>query len=263
MRKFWIVDAFTSVPFAGGGAAIVIYEEFPDDLEMLNIAKEFGFSNSAFIKRIATNHYHIKWFTPHSEAPLCGHATLAACQILNEESMIDYGKDIVFDSMSGQFTVSKTGQEFTLTFPSFAVQPIDFTSELRAIVGIEPVFCGEAENTIIMEYKDMEQLKQVNPDLNLLKKLDVRALITTAQDTEYDFASRYFAPKVGIDEDPVCASAHCRLIPYWSSKLKKDEMIAYQASSRGGVLKCKNLINNVLISGEAVTIAQGNIKIGT
>ena len=156
----------------------------------------------------------------------------------------------------------KTGKEFNLTFPSFKVEPKTFTPELQAIVRIKPVFCGKAENTILMEYGDMEQLKQINPDLNLLKKLDIRALITTAQGTEYDFASRYFAPRVGIDEDPVCASAHCRLIPYWSNKLKKNEMIAYQASPRGGVIKCKNLTNNVLISGEAVTIAQGTIKIG-
>ena len=106
MRKFWIVDAFTSIPFAGGPAAVVFYEEFPEDLEMLNLAKEFSFSNSAFVKKLGKNHYYIKWFTPHSEAPLCGHATLATCQILSEEDMIDCNKDIIFDSMSGQFTVS-------------------------------------------------------------------------------------------------------------------------------------------------------------
>jgi predicted PhzF superfamily epimerase YddE/YHI9 len=155
--------------------------------------------------------------------------------------------------------VSQNENWYTLNFPLYQVIPQKLTEQMRSVINYEPVFTGFAHNILFMEFADEDALYGLQPDLEALKKIDCRALAATARGRKYDFLSRYFAPKVGINEDPVCASAHCRLIPYWSEKLGKKDMMAYQASSRGGVLKCRNLGNRVLISGEAVTVFKGKI----
>jgi len=258
--KLWIVDAFTSKPFEGGPAGVCIVDEFPDKELMQNIATELNFSNSAFIKPLGDHLYHIRWFTPHSEAPLCGHATLASMHILFKNGLIKENQEIILKSLSGELITSVTGEWINLNFPAYEVKEIPFSQQIKDIVNIKPIFNGFGENCLFMEFATPDELKALKPNLDILAKFNCRALIATSHGDKYDFLSRYFAPKVGINEDPVCASAHCRLIPYWSKKLGKNELMAYQASSRGGELKCQYLGKRVLISGKAVTVIEGNLN---
>jgi predicted PhzF superfamily epimerase YddE/YHI9 len=259
MQKLWIVDAFTNVPFKGNPAGVVIVKEFPQNSYMQNIAFELGLSETAFVKPLREKQYHIRWFTPLSEAPLCGHATIGSTHVLMEEGLENQQAEITFESMGGILKASKTGNWYNLDFPAFPIKPIDYSDEIRRVADVAENFIGWSQNCIFLEMQSEQDLVKLVPNLDALKKIDCRALIVTAKSKNYDFVSRYFAPSVGIDEDPVCASAHCRLIPYWASKLGKDEMVAYQASKRSGIIKCKNLGNRVLISGEAVTVFKGDI----
>ncbi len=257
----YTVDAFTTIPFKGNPAGVCLVEDFPDITHMQNIAMELAYSNTAFVKKLGDNHYAIKWFTITSEAPLCGHATIGSMHILATNGLIDKTREVKFESMSGDITATVSGSWYDLNFPIYPVTHVVLTDELRAVVNLDPTYTGFAQNCYFMEFENEEALAALEPKLELLKKIECRALIATAAGTKYDFHSRYFAPSVGIDEDPVCASAHCRLIPYWSEKLQKTDMMAYQLSSRGGELKCKNLVNRVLISGEAVTVMKANLQI--
>ena len=257
----YTVDAFTRTPFKGNPAGVCIVEEFPSTAYMQNIAMELAYSNTAFVKKLGDNSYSIKWFTPTSDAPLCGHATIGSMHVLVQEGLIDVAREVMFETASGTITASVSGTWYNLNFPLYPVSPVVLTDELRAIVNLDPVYTGFAQNCFFMEFENKAALATLEPKLERLKKIECRALIATAKGLEYDFHSRYFAPSVGIDEDPVCASAHCRLVPYWSQKLGKMELTAYQLSKRGGELRCKNLGNRVLISGEAVTVMKADLQI--
>lgn len=260
MQKIWVVDAFSKEAFKGNPAGVCIVNEWPEQEYMQNVSAELGFSNSAFAKKIDDNHYSIKWFTPKSEAPLCGHATIATTHILIEEGLVDSKQKIVYESQAGMLECSNINGWYALNFPIYNdVKSAELPDKFLDIVKKKPIYYGRSSNFLFMEFAPKD-LKALKPDLELLKEVDVRALIaTSAGENEFDFMSRYFAPKVGINEDPVCASAHCRLIPYWTHKLAKTEMLAFQASERTGIIKCKNLGNRVLICGEAVTVFKGDI----
>ncbi|MFI4983923.1 MAG: PhzF family phenazine biosynthesis protein [Rickettsiales bacterium] len=258
MTKIWAVNAFATHPFKGNPAGVCIVDDFSNAQRMQEIAKDLGFSNTAFIQKITAQNYNVKWYTPHSEAPICGHATIAATHVLISEQLENASR-ITYQSAVGEITCTKNGEWFKLNFPQY--NPVAKAIDLAKITPLKPSFIGVGENCIFAEFTEAELL-ELTPNLDELAKLEFRALIATARSTKYDFGSRYFAPKVGIPEDPVCASAHCRLIPYWAEKLGKDEMVAYQASARGGVIKCQNIPNRVLISGEAVTVYSGNVNDG-
>ncbi len=254
----YTVDAFTSKPFKGNPAGVCIVDEFPSQEYMQNISIELAYSNTAFTKKLGDNLYSIKWFTVFSEAPLCGHATIGTMHILAQNGLIDTSREVRFETASGPISATISGTWYNLNFPVYEVNEIKITDELRSVINTNPVYTGFAQNCYFIELENKSALASLAPNLELLKRLDCRALIATSKGDEYDFHSRYFAPKVGINEDPVCASAHCRLIPYWSEKLGKTEMIAYQLSTRGGEVRCKNLGNRVLISGEAVTVMKSS-----
>lgn len=261
--KFWVVDAFTDKPFAGNPAAVFIVEYFPDDKLMQNIAAEMNLSETVFIKKTGGKQYHIRWFTPNSEAPLCGHATIAAMHILMQNGIETKSDTITLQSISGNLKAYYVDDLIVLDFPRYLTEKVKLSEALQDIVNSEPIYVGFSQNCFLMEFATSEAVVRLQPDLARLKLLDFRALIVTAKGdgefVNYDFISRYFAPKVGIDEDPVCASAHCRLIPYWSEKLHKKKMIAYQPSKRGGVIICEDLVNRVLIAGKAVTVTKGEL----
>jgi len=260
--SIWVVNAFTDDGIKGNPAGVCFVEEFPDGAKMLEVSAKLGFSNSAFVKTLGPNNFQIRWFTPNSEAPICGHATIAASHILFDESFVDSSTSISFESKSGELSVKKNGDWYALNFPAYHKLPqamID--DQLLKIVGhISPIFYGIYEKGLFMEFSEA-QVRNMKPDLEELKKVDCRALTITArsENNEYDFISRYFAPREGIDEDPVCASAHCALIPYWSNKLQKSQLTAYQASARGGLLKCENNGERVIISGKAKTVFKGSL----
>jgi PhzF family phenazine biosynthesis protein len=266
--KFWMVDAFTNIAFRGNPAGVMVFDKYPHDSLMQDIANELQCSNSGFVERTdKPNHFKIRWFTPHSEAPICGHATLASAHILFQEGIATFEDKITFESRAGILGVSKTDDWYNLNFPAFAIKELSMENLLiRQVIenGIKPIYIGESENCLLMEFASVDDLYTLEPDIAGLKKMPYRALIATSSGnkvgkySEYDFLSRYFAPKVEIYEDPVCASAHCRLIPYWNKKLNKTQMLAYQASSRGGVLKCELLEGQrVQISGQALTVVLG------
>lgn len=261
MQNVWVINAFGTQVNKGNPAGVCLVDEFPDVSFMQMVARELGFSNSAFVKKLDEDKFQIRWFTPDSEAPLCGHATIGSMHVLVEEGLISPDAEITFESPAGNLFVTKTDSWYNLNFPAYIVETITPTKEILAITNANPLFVGVGQNCLFFEIASAKELKNLTVDLELLKTFEYRALIATSKgDSKYDFMSRYFAPRVGIDEDPVCASAHCRMIPYWAQKLQKREMLAYQASARGGVIKCANLGNRVLISGEAVTVFKGNVK---
>lgn len=262
--KFWIVDAFADKPFAGNPAGVLIVEDFPDVILMQNIASELNLSETAFVKKLSEGYYHIRWFTPNSEAPLCGHATIAAVHVIRLLSKEGLAlKKFVFQSVAGNFIVTTEDELITLHFPKYKTEQVEKSGEIMDVVNFIPIYLGFSHNCFFMEFAEIDEIINLKVNLSLLSEIECRALIVTSKGAgvfhQYDFISRYFAPRVGINEDPVCASAHCRLAPYWSKKLNKKNLVAYQASKRGGVIKCEEIDTAVLISGCAKLVMRGEL----
>ena len=252
------VDAFAKNAFEGNPAAICpLTEWLPDDM-LLSIAEENNLSETAFFIEIKDG-FHIRWFTPTTEIDLCGHATLAAAFVLFNFHNYKENK-ILFDSRSGILAVSKTETLLVMDFPAQPPTLCETPDVLEQALGIKPIECFKSEDYIAVLNKE-EDVLNATPNLSLLKELDLRGLIITARSNSYDFVSRFFAPKCGIDEDPVTGSAHTQLIPYWAKELNKNKLHAKQLSNRGGELFCENFDNRVSIAGHAVKYLQGEIEI--
>jgi predicted PhzF superfamily epimerase YddE/YHI9 len=254
---FYQVDAFSTVPFRGNPAAVCILKEMLSDEVLQAIAAENNLAETAFVMSKG-DVWKLRWFTPACEVPLCGHATLAAAHVLCQGKMVDQNQPVRFDTLSGILTVQKEGDFYVLDFPAYGerdlVLPEIFQKALRA----EIVQAVAAQNFWLVELKDASAVRALQPDMATLA--DYPPVIVTAkaeEDTPYDFISRMFGPSLGIPEDPVTGSAHCCLTPYWSKRLGKTELFAYQASARGGELKLQLKGERVLISGEAVTVIRG------
>ena len=254
--KIWIVDAFTDRPYAGNPAAVTIVDSFPDDATCQKIAAEMNLSETAFIKPLGPNHFHLRWFTPKVEVKLCGHGTLASSHILHQEKLIT-GTEILFDSLSGPLRVYSSSSSYTLDFPLQKTGAQIESPLIRQHFG-KIVQAVQAYDDIIIELASEEQLRAYVPQISEILKIDCRGLILTARGTgRYDFVSRFFAPKVGVNEDPVTGSAHCKLAYFWQQKLNKSEFLAYQASPRGGEIKLSIVQDRVHLTGKAVTILKG------
>lgn len=254
--KIWTVDAFTSKPYAGNPAAVAIVTEFPSDETCFKIAAEMNLSETAFVKPLGENHFHIRWFTPAVEVKLCGHATLAAAHILFQEKLAS-GNKISLESLSGRLFVYKDGSQYTLDFPLQKIGDALDKNDFANLLGVEILASAKAVDDLIVEVSK-DTLLNFTPNKEKIISLDCRGLIMTAKDdSRYDFISRFFAPRVGVLEDPATGSAHCKLADYWQKKLGKTEFLAYQASKRGGELKLSIHVDRVYITGSAVTIMQG------
>ena len=256
--KIWTVDAFTNKPYAGNPAAVVIVDEFPSDRVCRAIAGELNLSETAFVKPLAHHHFHIRWFTPKVEVKLCGHATLASSHILYQEKLVA-GREILFDSLSGPLKVTISSPNYTLDFP---LQKTGKIIQSAAILECfkEVVQAVEAYDDIIIELKSEEQLISYIPQIDKLEKINCRGIIITTRGSgNYDFVSRFFAPKVGVNEDPVTGSAHCKLAHFWQQKLQKNNFIAYQASARGGEIHISVVEDRVHLTGQAVTMLKGEL----
>jgi len=262
--KIWTVDAFTDKPFHGNPAAVTIVKDFPSDEFCQKIAAEMNLSETAFIKPLDIDHFHLRWFTPLNEVKLCGHATLAASHILYQEEMVA-GDRITFDSLSGPLFVTRENKDIILDFPlqrTGKTLSIDSFKTLLNIQGIINVV--QAFDDVIVELRDEKILRDLKLDPSAVKEIDCRGLIITAKGSPpYDFVSRFFVPRVGINEDPVTGSAHCKLADYWQKKLGKDVFLAYQASPRGGTLGVEIIIDRVRLRGQAVTMMEGLLKSST
>lgn len=254
----FVVDAFAAERFKGNPAAVCVLPHWPDAALLQAIAAENNLSETAFIVS-ADADFDLRWFTPVTEVDLCGHATLAAAHVLFNH--LDFaGSQISFNTRSGTLTVQRNGDRLAMSFPASVPQPCVPPVELVSALGGRPVAILAAEDYLVV-YEDAAFVQALQPDLALLAKLDRRGVIVSAPGADCDFVSRFFGPRVGIDEDPVTGSAHCQLAPYWAARLGKTALQARQVSARGGDVHCVLEGDRVILSGTAVTFLQGMLNI--
>jgi PhzF family phenazine biosynthesis protein len=254
------VDAFTDSLFAGNPAAVCPLEFWPSVDILQNIAAENNLSETAFFKK-KDNIFEIRWFTPLAEVELCGHATLASAHVIFNHLNFD-GDHLIFDSAySGKLEVYKKGEFLTLDFPVDLIEPALPPDHLIKAIGSKPLEIWKGKTDYLLYYSSQEDIEEISPDFGLLKKIKSRGIIVTAPGYECDFVSRFFAPYVGINEDPATGSAHTSLIPFWAHRLNQLEFEARQLSSRGGYLKCQLKGDRVLISGNVCTYLIGSITL--
>ncbi|MFN7997958.1 MAG: PhzF family phenazine biosynthesis protein [Bryobacteraceae bacterium] len=254
------VDAFTDHPFAGNPAAVCILTEAPADQWMHDVAREMNLSETAFLVPQGDD-YNLRWFTPAAEVDLCGHATLASAHVLWEDGHLADDAEARFHTRSGLLSARRCGDWIQMDFPAKLEQPAEPPADLAPALGVNPVYVGRNQFDYLVEIESASELRAIQPDHTRLRKLPVRGVIVTARSDspEFDFQSRFFAPGVGVDEDPVTGSAHCCLGPYWSKRLGKADFMAYQASPRGGVVKVTCRADRVHLGGQAVTIVRGEL----
>lgn len=256
--KIYQVDAFTSKPFSGNPAAVCILEEPKNETWMQDVAREMNLSETAFLHK-EEDGYRLRWFTPVTEVDLCGHATLASAHVLWETGLLGLQERAKFHTLSGMLEAKRVGEEIELDFPATIAEPMGEVKGLGEALGLTPLFIGRSSFFYLVEARSETEVRDLKPDFEKLKLLPVEAIIVTsvAETEGYDFVSRCFAPNVGIDEDPVTGSAHCCLGPFWSGRFGRDELVAYQASERGGTLRTRVEGDRVLIGGRAVMILRG------
>jgi PhzF family phenazine biosynthesis protein len=259
--KIFKVDAFTDSLFSGNPAAIVILEKWLSDDLMQKIAMENNLSETAFILKQADSHYEIRWFTPETEVDLCGHATLGAAHVILSH-LENQKPNVLFNSKSGDLKVEKSGKMYWLDFPSQPPKPVSMSKLLPEALGTVPLYAGY--NVDLMVLVESEKIvREMTPNLQMIRNLDVRGVIVTApsESERIDFVSRFFAPAVGVPEDPVTGSAHTVLTPFWGKRLNKKQLNAQQISKRGGNLSCIDEGERVKIGGSAVTFLEGSISL--
>ena len=254
------VDAFTAKAFAGNPAAVCVLPSARDAVWMQNVAREMNLSETAFLVRDA-DAFQLRWFTPAVEVALCGHATLASAHALWEEGHLKPDQQARFQTRSGLLTADKRGDWIEMDFPVKSEEPADPPAGLIEALGASSNYVGRNAFDYIVEVDSESVLRSLKPDYGLLGKIPVRGVIVTARSESngYDFVSRFFAPAAGVNEDPVTGSAHCCLAPYWAKRLGKTNLMAYQASPRGGELRIQLNGDRVLLSGQAVTVLRGEL----
>ena len=252
----YFVDAFTSNMFSGNPAA-VIFSDLSDEVLMQNIAAENNLSETAFVD-LDTN--RIRWFSPTCEVNLCGHATLASAFVYFNY-LSDGKSSITLNSASGQLKVNNKKDFLELDFPKDNYSKVDMVDLVKEATGSKPIETYLGDINLFAVYETEEIVKNITPNFDLVSALEGQGLIISSPSNSYDFVSRYFCPKYGINEDPVTGSAHTTLIPYWSNKLNKSNLNANQISCRGGELFCTNLDDRVLIGGKAILYMKGCIEL--
>jgi PhzF family phenazine biosynthesis protein len=258
--KIYQVDAFTDQPFAGNPAAVCILQGPVEDEWMHKVAREMNLSETAFLWRLEDG-FSLRWFTPAVEVELCGHATLASAHILWETRTLSRRHEARFHTLSGLLTATRGGDGIEMNFPATPEDPAAVVPELINSLGVEPRYVGRSIFDYLVEVASEEEVRSLKPDIALLRQIPIRGVMVTSRASSpgFDFVSRFFAPRVGVDEDPVTGSAHCCLGPFWADKLGKDEMVAYQASARGGTLRVRVDGDRVYIGGQAVTVLRGEL----
>jgi PhzF family phenazine biosynthesis protein len=257
------VDAFTDRAFTGNPAAVFILpgDPLPPDWQLQEIAREMNLSESAF----AIPHedgFDLRWFTPSVEVDLCGHATLATAHVLWQDGHLEPESAARFHTRSGILTAVRDGDWIELDFPADPVEEIDPPEQLERAIGSTVVWVGKARFDLLVEIPSEKAVRTLHPNLARLANLDARGVIVTSPSIsdQFDFVSRYFAPRVGIAEDPVTGSAHCTLASYWSSRLRRDDLVGYQVSERGGTVRVSvRPDERVRLSGQAVTVMRGTL----
>jgi PhzF family phenazine biosynthesis protein len=255
------VDAFTNVPFAGNPAAVCVLPEARSDEWMRNVAREMNLSETAFLIPRG-DEFSLRWLTPSVEVDLCGHATIASAHVLWEDGHVPVGRQARFHTRSGLLTADQRGEWIELDFPEKIATPVEPPPTLLPALGVtSPLAVAKNAFDYLVEIASDQELRALSPDHTTLRRVPARGVIVTARSTdpEFDFISRFFAPGSGIDEDPVTGSAHTALAPYWATKLAKRDMIGYQASPRGGIVRVRLNGDRVVLGGQAVTIMQATL----
>jgi predicted PhzF superfamily epimerase YddE/YHI9 len=257
MRQY-IVDAFTDEVFHGNQAAICILDEWVPEELMMDITRENNFSETAFAVREG-DAWHLRWFTPGGEIDLCGHATLACAYVLFRFYIPD-ARSVTFTTLGGELVVTRKGGLLEMEFPAYSLQRVAVTPEMTDALGATPkeAYLGR---DLLCVFDDESQVRGMAPDMDKVKALDGLLLHVTAPGADFDCVSRSFAPKLQVVEDPVCGSGHCHIVPYWSARLGKDEIVAYQASRRGGTLYCRTEGDKVFMAGSAVLFSEGELTV--
>jgi PhzF family phenazine biosynthesis protein len=254
------VDTFAEKPFRGNPAAVCILLEPGEEAWMQDVAREMNLSETAFLHRQG-DRFNLRWFTPAVEVELCGHATLASAHILWETGLLAEEDIAQFHTRSGLLTAEHRSEEIELNFPATPPTEASVPVGLVEALGVVPRYVGKSRYDYVVEVESEEVVRGLKPDFVRLKGISVRGVMVTsvASSGKYDFVSRFFAPGTGVDEDPVTGSAHCCLGPFWSERLGKDEMVAYQASARGGVIRVRVADKRVYLGGRAVTVLRGEL----
>jgi PhzF family phenazine biosynthesis protein len=254
------VDAFTDTPFAGNPAAVCLLPAPRDEGWMQSVAREMNLSETAFLVRAADG-YDLRWFTPSVEVALCGHATLASAHVLWEDGHLPPARQARFHTKSGLLTGDRAGRWIELDFPAKREEPASAPAGLAEALGVTPTYVGKNQFDYLVEIDGEVAVRRLTPNHAALAALPVRGVIVTsrADSSGYDFVSRFFAPGSGVPEDPVTGSAHCALGPYWQSRLGKRDLVAYQASPRGGVVRVRVEGDRVKLGGTAVTVLKGEL----
>ena len=260
--KLLVIDAFTDQPFAGNPAAVCLLGGEKNVGWMQSVAAEMNLSETAFVRKLQ-NDFELRWFTPAIEVDLCGHATLAAAHAMWSEDEVDPARPIRFHTRSGVLTCSQHGGRIELDFPATLAEKAAPPSGLLEALGVTPTFVGQTKWDKFVVVESEDALRAMCPDFARLNDVDMRGVIVTSAsaDAKFDFVSRFFAPRAGVNEDPVTGSAHCCLGPYWAERLGKLEMTAYQASARGGVIHVRVDGDRVVLSGHAATVSRGTLLV--
>lgn len=254
------VDAFTHKRFTGNPAAVCILAEPADEAWMRDVAREMNLSETAFLLR-RDDGYDLRWFTPAVEVALCGHATLASAHVLWEEHHVDGESEIRFNTKSGLLMARRRGDWIEMNFPAVNEEPSPAPVGLPEALGAEACYVGRNKFDYLVEVASEAVVRSLKPDHARLRQLPVRGVIVTsrASSSDVDFVSRFFAPGSGIDEDPVTGSAHCCLAPYWAKKLASADLVGFQASPRGGIVRVRTEGDRVRLAGQAVTVLRAEL----
>jgi PhzF family phenazine biosynthesis protein len=266
--RFQHVDAFTDQPFAGNPAGVCLLTEDASAVWMQHAAAEVNLSETAFVCRRDDGDFDLRWFTPTVEVELCGHATLAAAHTLWEVGELAASEPARFHTRSGLLTASRHADWIELDFPASPPAPVSPPPGLLEALGVQAIYVGKTRFDFLVEVESAAAVRSATPDFGALRSLGVRGVMITARSgtPSVDFVSRFFAPGVGVDEDPVTGSAHCALAPYWQAKLGKGDLVGYQASARGGIVRCtvasdaardSVASDRVHLGGKAITIVRG------
>lgn len=246
--KQYVVDAFTASVFHGNQAAVCVLDKWPGEELMMSITRENNFSETAFAVKEGEK-YHLRWFTPGGEIDLCGHATLGTAYVLFRFYEHDTDK-LVFTTLSGNLIVTKKGELLEMEFPAYDLKPVEVTDAMEEALGVRPGAAYLARDLLCV-LDDEQTVRELTPDLEKIRQIDGLLLHVTARGKDEDCVSRSFAPKLAVAEDPVCGSGHCHIIPYWADTLGKNELVAYQASKRGGTLYCRREGSRIFMAGRA------------
>lgn len=264
--RIHVVDAFADRPFAGNPAAVCVLNEAADVGWMQRMATEMNLSETAFPRPLDDEpdaDFELRWFTPEVEVALCGHATLASAHVLYEIGTVPADRPIRFRTLrSGVLTVNRDGGLLAMDFPACPPEQAEPPAGLAEALGAMPAWTGRnVQNDILALLGDAADVRSLAPDLSALAAIDARGICVTAPDASYDFVSRFFAPAVGVPEDPVTGSAHCMLAPFWAERLGRTELRAHQASARGGDVSATVTGDRVILRGAAVTVLAGDLRV--